>query len=199
MRLDATAKRSAQMAGTTPSESFLKLAERLLEISRGPAAEGASARHLDDGLEKIARGELAPETLRLTSHHKPSQQQKTASGWTLELRGTVASTRPYTRQTGYGNPIRLQLPIEDVKVLAGELAEQHPRSLPHQLASESLTTIAFELLEHKRRFETTRTSGNGATVDAQHKQRIERVTNILQRLHRRILAEGESTAPNLAR
>ncbi len=199
LRLDATAKRATQLVGGSPAESLPNLAGQLLEISRGPAAAGVGAKHLDDGLEKIARGELAPETLRLMSHLKPSRHEVDEIGWQLELKNAVAQTRSYSPKTGYGRPMRLALSCDDLKDLAGELAAEHPRSLPRHLTSTSLTVIAFELFRHKRRIETTRTGKPGPEIEPHHKQRVERVLKILGRLHQKILDEGESIAPNLAR
>lgn len=197
LELDATAKRAAQLPGQSASEKFLQLAVRLLEISR--AAGGTTVRHLDEGLESIARGELAAETLHVSSQRKPSRGDSDPQGWLLELNGRVVESRSFTPQDGYGEPMRLELTDEALQALAKRLVELSPRSLPQRLASDAYETLAFELLQYRRRVETARPGGPAPEVERQRRERVARALDVMRDLHLRVVAEGVSTTPNLAR
>ena len=89
-------------------ESFEKLREKLVKIFRKAARQGIEASSLDDGLAKVASGELAPEVLQVLVN-APQQRglrSQEGQGWVLRVdhgldRGRASQPRDRLRPFGH--------------------------------------------------------------------------------------------------
>lgn len=188
LELDGVSKEVVQLQRGEQSAELRKLAERLLEISEEPARGGVTAADLDDGLAKIAAGELAAETLELMLHRKPADPE--AEGWLLRVEGLTASTRELRRGEGYDDPIVLELRPEELAELAGFLAEQKVGELPDNLYAEHYTDLVARVLSRRRSIQARQFAGLTPERHGELQKRFDRLFEELSELHRRVLEHG---------
>jgi hypothetical protein len=106
------AKTVVQIDRGAQSDALAGLAAGIL--ARAEAKGGTGAESLEDGLRKVAAGELPAEALRI------SVQQRGDAGFLLQIRGGDAIARRFAAKSGFGAPRRLRV---NVRELAGELQE----------------------------------------------------------------------------
>jgi hypothetical protein len=167
------AKTVVQIDRGAQSDALAGLAAGIL--ARAEAKGGIGAESLDDGLRKIAAGELPAEALRV------SVQQRGDAGFLLQIRGGDAIARRFAAKSGFGAPQRLRV---DVRKLAREL--QEIALLENGYAPE-YTELRVEVLgrveERLARPESAgrRDAGFGRAVE------------VLRAIAERTLAEGKPT------
>ncbi|HVF58734.1 MAG TPA: hypothetical protein VNJ70_02820 [Thermoanaerobaculia bacterium] len=191
--LDGREKRVVQLARGEQSPVLKQLARDLLAIGEEAArAGGVGAASLRDGLEKIARGELAPETWRLVLHSKPEETGGSGEtpGFLLTVAGPRASTRVYDPATGYAEPVVLELSEDEVQALARELAAHDPGPWPVNLWAPDYVDLSVEVLNHERAVQARRFAGLAPDAHGQRQRDFEAVREALERLHEEVLRRG---------
>ncbi|MEM7349742.1 MAG: hypothetical protein AAF657_02980 [Acidobacteriota bacterium] len=192
LQIGEVAKQVAQPLGGEAPESFRRLADQILTVSREPGQSGVGADDLTDGLRKIASGQLASEVLTLRSNRKPSSEQPDVEGWVLNLQGSLAFSRSFKPKSGYGPPMRLQLDEASVRALARNLAAGE-LNLPSEVPGKINTTVRLELLNHQLDVRTaSSTSQDNTSVSV---IRFSNLRDELHRLHNRVMSEGQLVNP----
>lgn len=194
LRLDGLRKHVIQLQHGRQSEELRRLAIRILEACEGPARSGRSAASLEDGLAKVAAGELAPETLQLLVHRKVEGDRSNpgeAEGWLLRLDGRQATTRRHGLDTGYAEPIALELSGEDFTGLARLLREQGVHELPFNLHAEHYTELVVVVLNWRKTVEARPFAGMTHKTHGGKQERFDQIFRRLQDLERRVGLEGQ--------
>jgi hypothetical protein len=185
-------KQVVQLAEGEQSPVLKKLAEDLLGICEAPARSGITASSLKEGLEKIARGELAPEAWVVVLHRKPDEASAREGhlGFLLRVSGSEASTRTYDQAAGYREPVVLGLSSEELRSLASALAARDPEAWPVNLYAPDYTDLSLELLNHQKSIQARQFAGMEPTTHGQHQKAFEEVFELLYQLHRKVLEHG---------
>jgi hypothetical protein len=112
---------------------------------------GITAASLDDGLKKIASGELAPETLSLTMLVRPEPGRDDGSGGFLfKIDGARASWSEFQgEQRGFAEARTMKLSASRVRELAAKLASFDPASLPVNLYSPKYEEVSISVLNRR--------------------------------------------------
>jgi hypothetical protein len=186
-------KRVVQLARGEQSPTLKELADDLLRICEAPARLGLTAASLRDGLEKISRGELAPETLRIVVHRK-TQKQGDPPGFLLRVAGNRATTRAYEPASGYRDPIVLPMHAPELRALARELAARDPATWPSNLYAADYTDMSIRVLNHEKAIQARQFAGLTPSAHGRHQTAFEEVFEILQGLHRKALDHGHPMA-----
>jgi hypothetical protein len=186
-------KRALQLARGEPSQELKELADELLRMCQGPARLGVTATSLRDGLEKVSRGELAPETMRIVAHRKP-QPNEGPPGFLLRVTGNRATTRVYEPAGGYGDPVAMPLPEAELRALARELAARDPATWPSSLYAEHYTDLSIRVLNHEKAVQARRFAGLTPATHGQSQAAFAEVFELLQGLHRKALQQGRPGA-----
>jgi hypothetical protein len=179
-------KKVVQLAQAEQSLKVKELADELLEICQAPARLGVTAASLRDGLEKIARGELAPETLRIVLHRKPERKED-PPGFLLRVAANRVTTRAYEPARGYGDPIVLHPHPAELQSLARELAARDPATWPSNLYAVEYTDLSIRVLNHEKAIQARQFAGMAPSAHGPHQRAFEEVFEILQELHRKTL------------
>lgn len=188
LELDGVAKEVVQVRRGVQSAELRRLAERLQELSREPARGGARAADLDDGLAKVAAGELAAETLELLLHRKPADPG--AEGWLLRVEGRSASSREIMPEEGYADPIALELGPGELSELAAFLAELRVGELPINLWAEHYTDFTARVLSRERNVQARQFAGLTPARHGELQTRFDRLFERLYELHRQVVEQG---------
>jgi hypothetical protein len=187
-------KRVVQLARGEQSPVLKQLARDLLAVGESAARTGVGAASLRDGLEKIARGELAPETWRIALHSKPEEMGGSGetAGFLLTVAGPRASTRVYDPATGYAESVVLELAPDEVQALARELAARDPGPWPVNLWAPDYVDLSVEVLNHERAVQARRFAGLAPDAHGQFQRDFEAVRETLERLHQAVLNRGRA-------
>jgi hypothetical protein len=145
-------------------------------------------------LKKVAAGEVAPETLNVSSHHKPETPDASgAAGWLLQVQGRRLVTRPFTGDE-YGPAKVLSLPADEVRALARRLLEDGFEGLPTNVEAPGYSDLAVRVLDQQRSVQARRFAGLDPAAQASAGAALERIHGALGELHRRAQREGHPEA-----
>jgi hypothetical protein len=189
-------KQVVQLSRGEQSPTLKKLAEDLLRVCHPRARLGLAAASLRDGLEKVSREELAPETWLVVMHRKPGEERGDGDhpGFLLRVAGYQAATQPYDPVTGYRDPVLLHLGAKEVGILARELAARDPASWPVNLYAADYTDLTIRVLNHEKTVQARQFAGLAQATHGHHQKAFEEVLEVLERLHRNVLERGQPTA-----
>lgn len=138
----------AQTDRVLPLPALGALVVDLFRVCETPASKGRGASSLSDGLEKIAGGKLAPETLLVVLNLPPvaaGASSKAANGFVVSLEGGELT---WSEQVS-GEPavtVRSPLSAERIKALAALLAESGIEKLPGNLYRERYVDLTSTVL-----------------------------------------------------
>lgn len=192
LRIAGLDKQVVQVDRGERFEPLARLAGDLLDLASAAAVVGIEATGLDDGLERIGRGELVAETwsalLQILPEGNPGAAP-TVGSW-LEIDGLDATARPVGPQGELGPPRRARLDRDEVAALAAALALEHPDTMPANLWAERYTSVSLRVLDRSRSLLARQFARMTPSSAGDAQVRFERVVERLTALHERILAEG---------
>ena len=142
-------KHSVQQADGEQSAQLKGLAAALLDRVEPLVKDGLSAENLQDGLEKLGRGELAPQTLRLRYIELPPKNAA-ATGFILRISDGSASRQAYYPGRQSGPQLTAPLRPCGLTRLSAAIQAAGMDSLPSNLWSDSQIELEVELLGHKK-------------------------------------------------
>jgi hypothetical protein len=181
--LDGTekqAERREEKEGEEEEAAELEpLAERILAVGESFGRAGVAVASLDEGLEKLARGELAPEVLTL---HLLRQPEGGESGWMLRVEGGDARLSRISPETGWTRPQRIHLSAAEVADLARTLAAARPNDLPVNLYSSSYQDLRIEVLGHAKSIQARQFAKMTPETQGEKQERFDRLGKVLEAL-----------------
>lgn len=112
---------------------------------------GTTAESLADGLQKIASGQLAPETLSLMMLVKPEPGSgEDSGGFVFKVDEGIASWSDFQgEQRGLAVPRKMKLTPSQLRDLASRLAAFDPASLPVNLYSPKYEEVTASVMNHR--------------------------------------------------
>jgi len=185
LAIDGHAKRVMQVEPGERSPELKELAETILSATAAPGRAGREAKSLQDGLQQVARGALAAETLSLSAQHQPPIRSE--EGWIVSISGRRLSSQAW-RPEGYGEAREMTLGADEVSALARLLAEAAVWELPDNLMAEGYTDLTVQVLGQGKQVQARAFAGR--EPDVERAARLERVRDALDGLHRRAQREG---------
>lgn len=190
LALDGTEKQSYQLAEGRQSAELKALAEKVLAVAEELGPQGVTAASLEDGLAKIARGELAPETLMLQLQRQPENPSSPEGGWMLRVRGDRAEVSRFTPAEGWSEPRHFQLSRAEVAGLARRLAETALEGLPVNLYAPAYYDFEVQTLNHKRSLQARGFAGVTPETHGEKQKRFDQLLAALEDLRKRGAGEG---------
>jgi hypothetical protein len=185
-------KQAVQVRKGELSAELRQLADDLLDTCEKPGRAGTTAVDLADGLEKIAGGVLAAETLRVMLHRKPEPGAEAGDpGFLVRVSGGLATSRGYDAAGRLLDPVSLMLGPADVAALARELAKAGLAELPLNLFAPDYRDLSVSVLDHKASVQARRFAGMTPTTDAENQAGFEQIYDKLYELHLRVLSAGD--------
>lgn len=192
LSLRGLSKSVAQFAKGEQSPVLRRLAESLLERCRQPGEAGLAVDSLEDGLARIARGELAPEVLSILLSRKPERAaaEDGEDGFLMRLSGPRVVSRVWDPVEGHGDPRTLELSAAEAAELARSLAAARPGRLPENLWSSDTTDLSIELLDQEKSLQARQFARLTRSTHGERQRDFEAILKTLTDLHRRVQEDG---------
>jgi hypothetical protein len=185
-------KEVVQLEKGAQSKALWTLANTILDLCEKHAVSGIAASSLEDGLDKIADGRLARESLELTVHHRPEGTSgRGNTGWILHVEGGTARVDDYSNPTTSRRRVRLRLPASDLTVLVRALQDQDVAALPGNVFAEGYTDVHVGVLNRERQVQAREFTGLTAEAQARGRIQFERLLSVFSALYRRVVEEGQ--------
>lgn len=147
--IDDLEKSSVQVMDGEQSEQLLGLARRLLDLVEPLASSGVRADSVEDGLEKLANGMLAPEVLEMRMVTLPDAGTG-APGSILRIDGGRISRQAYTPGETVGEVTSRDLSSTDLRLALDALQDANFPELPLNLSTDSFTEIEIGILGQRK-------------------------------------------------
>ena len=149
IRIEELQKSSVQQAGGEQSTPITKLAADLLDQVEQFAQGGVTPDDLQDALDKLSEGQLAPQVLRLRFVALPDKNDN-KPGSILRLRGGNVSSQAYSPGQVIAEQIWEPLEQAQYQKLITALQAAQPASLPGNLWSDDQLEFEIQVLKHKK-------------------------------------------------
>lgn len=178
-------KQAYQLSEGRQSAELKALAEKILEqgARNGPAGLGADS--LSDGLEKLAHGDLAPETLILQLQRLPEDPRSSEGGWLLRLEHGEAQIS-FSSPDGWSEPRRVPVAREAIAALAASLAEGRPEELPLNLYSLWYQDLEIRVLNRKVTLQARRFAGLTSATHGERQERFDAMIEAIEAVRNRV-------------
>lgn len=184
--LDGVEKQSYQLSKGRQSAELRELAQQILAAGEELGPAGVAAASLEDGLGKVARGELAPETLTLQLQRQPEDPRSSAGGFILRIEGSEAQVSLHSPESGWTEPRRVRLSGEEVAGLARAILEARPDDLPGNLYSPWYQDLEIRVLNRRRSLQARGFANLTPETHGERQQRFDRLVAALEELERRL-------------
>ena len=165
-------------------ESFEKLRRDLVKIFRKAATQGVEASSLDDGLAKVASGELAPEVLQVLVN-APQQRglrSQAGQGWVLRIRHGQIEVESHDLETGYGRPVARRVTPEQAREIAAWLREAGLPDMPPNVYDTGYTDLSVSVLAREKDIQAREFAGRDPAAEAALRSRFRVLRDHLQGL-----------------
>ena len=170
------------------SPELRRLADTVLALAEELGPAGLGAETLSEGLDKIARGELAPEALELQVVRQSERPGASSDGWTLRLEGTAAEVEDLGAPEDSARTLRLSR--EGAAEIARQLAAAGIEDLPVNLWAPEYTDLSVRVLNHRRTLQARGFAGMTAETHGEKQRRFDRLLEQLDQLHRRVMTDA---------
>jgi hypothetical protein len=183
--LDGTEKQAQQIAEEGESSVLKALADRILAAGEGPGPSGVTVGSLQEGLEGVAGGALAPELLTLQLLRQPENLNAGDGGWMLRVEGGEARLS-LVSNAGWTMPRRLRLTAAEVADLARAIAAARPADLPGNLYSSSYQDLQIGVLNRTKSVQARQFAKMTPETHGEKQERFDRLVAVLEALQARV-------------
>ena len=182
VQIDGLEKSSAQQADGPQSAELKGLAADLLDQVEPLVANGLTAADLQDGLEKLASGVLAPEAFRLRLVDLPAAGGA-VTGSILRVAAGGVSRQAYAPGRELGTQSWLPLAHCRIQDLAMAIRAANLPALPANLWSGSYIELEVRVLNHAKTIIARSFARLKAKSPGEDQQRFDRLLDHLQALN----------------
>lgn len=167
----------AQTNRVWPLPALEALVAELFSFCEKPASKGTRASTLTDGLEKIAGGKLAPETLLVALNLPPvaaGESAKAAKGFVVALEGGALS---WSVQAPGEPAVTVRSPVsaERIQSLAALLARSGLEKLPGNLYRKRYVDLTTTVLGRVKSIQARSFAGVDPAKDAAQREALEKI------------------------
>lgn len=186
LALDGVEKQSYQLSRGRQDAALRELAGKVLAVAEELGPSGVAAASLEDGLAKLASGELAPEALTLQLQRQPEDPKAPEGGWILRIEEGRAQISFNTPADGWTEPRRLPLAREEVAALARALAAADLDDLPVNLYSSFYEDFEVRVLNQRKILQARRFANVTPETHGDKQKRFDQLIAKLEELEARV-------------
>ena len=165
VEIDGKEKSSVQLFDGEQSDRLLDLARALVDVVEPGVDGGITATSIEDGLAKLAAGELAPEVLKVRWLDLPGNGEE-QPGFIVRVRGGSIERQAYAPGSDVGEITSSELTDSQLQTLIAAFEESQFWELPLNLQADGLTEIQLSILARSKTV-VARSSFRSAAADEQ--------------------------------
>jgi hypothetical protein len=191
-----SAQRSLQqLAKGEQSGELRSLVESILAVCEKVAKTGVGASSLEDGLAKLSKGTLAPETFEaIVRRGGEAKAGGSAESWLFRMNGRRVTDRLMPKGELPPPPRELTISEADFQRIVRLLRDNDPTRLPKNVYAPAYTDVTVEILDQDRTIPARPYLGVTAQTHGVEQQKFERIYEAFRALHQRVQAEGKAAA-----
>jgi len=180
-----------QFPTSEPHPELAALAKKLLQTGEDAVAEKhVEATSLQDGLEKIVDGSLAPAALKLhvyrvEKHTSEIPTDEVINSWILRIQGRRATWQP-SFKNGFGEEIHVQLSDMQLHELHTTLAAARPDAFQKKLHADFYTDFSVQVMQRKTVVKAGPYKEITPAPNAKSQENFTEVYSMLERIKERI-------------
>jgi hypothetical protein len=178
------------------SKAFEKLALQILKVSEAGSKTGVHVASVQEGLQMIAAGKLAPQALEIVVQRKVDRPATGGDreGWTLFLTGRRANVATLPKGGPPENSRMWYLPAKDFEKLVASLAADQPAALPQSLWAPQYTDFRIRILNNNRYVNARPFAGMTPTTNGPEQEKFNRIYEQFHAVYLRAQKDGEPIA-----
>jgi hypothetical protein len=178
-----------QMERHADAQGIEALAAALLDTCQKDGESGVAASSLQDGLDKLLNGALAPEVLSISAN--APAREGTAEGWLLQIHGREVVAQPHGTVLGYGAKRRARLSDAEFHGLVKELTQADPGAIPANVYATGYTDLSVSLLNQRKTVQARAFAGMAPDANRPAQEAFEKLREALHALYVRIAGGAE--------
>ena len=181
--------------GEPGAEELEELAETVLRACEKPAQTGVRMTNMEDGLQKLAKGTLAPEALevvfaRKTDHPAAATEEE---NWLVQINGRKVLDRVMTKDKAKPRHERaLTLSEKDYKDLVAMLSAGTVWKMRESLYATQYSNLRVVVLNKTRNIPARQVADMSPTKYGEEQTTFEHIFDWGVALHKRALKEGKT-------
>ena len=184
-----------QLAKGEQSAELRSLVESILAVSEKAAKTGVGASSLQDGLAKLSKGTLAPQTFEaIVRRAGEAKAGGAAESWLLRMNGRRVTDRLMPKGQMPPPPRELTISEVDFQRILRLLQQNDPTRLPKNVYAPAYTDLTVEILDQDRTVAARPYLGVTPETHGVEQQKFERTYDAFRALHQRAQAEGQPAA-----
>jgi hypothetical protein len=179
-----------------PDKELEELARAVLAIGTKAEKRGVTIGSLNEGIEKLASGVLAPQTLEVLAQRTTSATAgpEPAENWILIASGKRIRDREVPRGKVATSERVFPLTDAEFRELLSLLKENKVSDLPRNLYSERYSRLRIQILNQVATVEARRFSGMSPETNPEARTRFDRVWQWCEKQRSRALASGRDVS-----
>jgi hypothetical protein len=189
--IEGVTKGSRQLGGGEQSEALAKLATDLIALVAAPGREASTPTSLADGLDKIGKGTLDPQTLGILVHRLIEQPGQPGEGFLMRLEGNKVTCQSNVRDKGYGPTKTLILDRKELEALTKLLLDNKAAEFPVNLWAVTYTDFNLRVLGMEKSMQARQFAGKTPDTHGEQQKQFDRIYAQLEALAQRTLKEGK--------
>jgi hypothetical protein len=179
-----------QLTKGEQSEPLARLVARILEFSEKAAANGVRASSVQEGLEKLAAGTLAPQAFTAAVRRQAQAGDSEGESFLLRIHGRKVTDRLMPKGQLPPPPRELLLSEADFRKLVLGLREDDPTSLPATTYAPTYTDVRVEVLDHEKNVLARAYLDVTPETHGEKQKSFDRMYELFRALHQRVQSEG---------
>ena len=198
LTIGSVTKSVTQLGGGEQSQELKKLATGLLDVCEKAAKNNpVTAASLGEGLKKLSKEELLPETFSVLVHRVIQKRDNAPKeeGFLLRINGRTVTTRRRITGKGIGPEHRLELTPKQFQAILKVIAENEPEKFPVNMWAKFYTDFNVNLLQHRKSMQARQFARLTPQTHGEKQKQFDRIFARMQKLHQQVLKEGKKVEP----
>jgi hypothetical protein len=199
LTIGSATKRVSQLSDGDQSKEFESIAMEILAVCRRSSGSGVRAASLDEGLEKLAAGTLAPEVSSFMIQQRADRTKpgSASDGWILRIDGRSVVDQKLFGGRPSATARAMQLSDPEFLALTKTLSQARPGGFPQNLYSEVYVDLRFEILDQKKMVTARRYGSMNEQTKGEKQVAFDGIVTELTALHERVERSGRAVDPSV--
>jgi hypothetical protein len=178
-----------------PDAELDELARAVLAAGEKAKKNGVTIKSLNEGLEKLASGALAPQTLEVVAQRSADAASgRPAENWLLIVSGRRVRDREGPRGKVVKDERVLRLTDAEFRELVSIIQKSDPSRIPRNIYAPEYSRLRIQVLNQPVTVEAREFAGMSPSEQGEGRENFDRIWKWCEKQHSRTLASGRKVA-----